>query len=253
MGGILNPNSKVMQEISRATDCLIVKILFIIFSIPIITVGAAFTAQYYVIMKMARGEDPSVIKDFWKSFKENFKQSTVIWIINLLFLIFLTADWIIILRKDFSLTVGKALFAVFTLFVIVGFLCMYAFIARFSATNMMAIRAGFLMAFLKFPALVLMLIFMISPYFVGVWYFKYLPIIWVVMKLVEVLFSGKVLVSTFAKVEKGTLNKSEDTDAKENSEEEDSDSEEKDPVEAKHDPEEEADSDDKKSSEDKND
>ncbi|MCR5208739.1 MAG: YesL family protein [Lachnospiraceae bacterium] len=209
MGGILNPNSKVMQEISKATDCIIVKFLFIIFSLPVVTAGAAFTAQYYVIMKIARGEDPVVFKSFWKSFKDNFKQSTVIWIINLLFIIFLGADWIIILRKDMNLTVGKILFAVFTLFIIIGFLCMYAFIARFTSSNMMVIRAGFLMAFLKFPAMVLMLIFMISPYVVGVWYIKYLPIIWVVMKLVEVLYSGKVFVSTFAKVEKGTIDKSE--------------------------------------------
>ena len=89
MGGILNPNSKVMQEISKAADCLIVKFLFIIFSIPVFTVGAAFTAQYYVVMKIARGEDPVVIKSFWKSFKENFKQSTVIWVINLLFILFI--------------------------------------------------------------------------------------------------------------------------------------------------------------------
>ena len=162
-------------------------------------------------MKIARGEDPVVIKSFWKSFKENFKQSTIIWVINLFFIAFLGADWIIILRKDMSFTWGKVAFAVFTLFVMIGFLCMYAFIARFTSSNMMVIRAGFLMAFLKFPAVLLMLVFMISPYIVGVWYLRYLPIIWVVMKLVEELYSGSMFVKTFAKVENGTLNKSEET------------------------------------------
>jgi uncharacterized membrane protein YesL len=63
---------------------MVTNFLWIIFSIPIFTIGASTTASYYVMGKLLRGESSGVIKDFWKSFKMNFKQSTIVWLILLL-------------------------------------------------------------------------------------------------------------------------------------------------------------------------
>ncbi len=59
-------------------------ILWIICSIPVVTAGASTTAMYYVTLKLARDEDGYTIRSFFKSFKENFKQATAIWLIFLL-------------------------------------------------------------------------------------------------------------------------------------------------------------------------
>lgn len=58
--------------------------LWFIFSIPIITIGASTTALFYVVGKIIRGENYQLYKGFWKSFRINFKQATIIWIIILL-------------------------------------------------------------------------------------------------------------------------------------------------------------------------
>ena len=46
----------------------------------------------YVTLKMARNDDGYTIRSFFKSFKENFKQSTIIWLLLLLAGIILGID-----------------------------------------------------------------------------------------------------------------------------------------------------------------
>lgn len=57
-------------------------ILCIVCSIPLFTIGASVTAMYYVTLKMARDEECYITKEFFRSFKQNFRQSTIIWLIS---------------------------------------------------------------------------------------------------------------------------------------------------------------------------
>lgn len=78
MGGFLNYDSPLLSGLGKLTDLVILNLLTLLFCIPIVTIGASLTACHYVALKIRRGEG-YVIRNFWKSFKENFKQSTVIW------------------------------------------------------------------------------------------------------------------------------------------------------------------------------
>lgn len=64
-------------------DIFLLSFLWIIFSIPLLTIGASTTAVYYVCTKKAAGSDSYVLKGFLKSFKDNFIISTVVFIILL--------------------------------------------------------------------------------------------------------------------------------------------------------------------------
>jgi len=75
----------IMRVLSKISDLLILNIITIICCIPIITAGAAFTAMHYCCLKLVRGKETSMTQDFFHSFKDNFKQSTIIWLIFLLF------------------------------------------------------------------------------------------------------------------------------------------------------------------------
>ena len=70
----------IMSFLSRVADILMLNVLTLIFSIPLITIGAATTAAHYTALKMRR-EEGHVWSSFWKSFKENLGQSTGIWLI----------------------------------------------------------------------------------------------------------------------------------------------------------------------------
>lgn len=80
MGGIFNYDSPLMSGLGKIADLIILNLLTLLFCIPIVTIGASLTACNYVALKIRRGEG-YVVRNFWKSFKENLGQSTVIWLI----------------------------------------------------------------------------------------------------------------------------------------------------------------------------
>ncbi|MDR1547333.1 MAG: YesL family protein [Hungatella sp.] len=81
--GFFNYDNPVWRFIGKFGDLIILNILWLVCSIPIFTIGASTTAVYYVTLKLARDDDGYTIRSFFKSFKENFKQSTAIWLILL--------------------------------------------------------------------------------------------------------------------------------------------------------------------------
>ena len=76
----LDYDSPIMSWLSRIYDVMILNFLTLLFCIPVITIGAATTAAHYTSLKLRRNEG-QVFRCFWKSFRENFKQSTVVWIV----------------------------------------------------------------------------------------------------------------------------------------------------------------------------
>lgn len=81
--GLFNYDNPVWRFIGKLGDLILLNILWVVCSLPIFTVGASTTAMYYVTLKLARDEDDSTIKSFFRSFKDNFKQATAIWLIAL--------------------------------------------------------------------------------------------------------------------------------------------------------------------------
>lgn len=66
---------------TEIADAMILTLYWIVCSLPIITVGASTTAVFYVYGKKIRDEDSYITRDFFRSFKENFKQSIPITLI----------------------------------------------------------------------------------------------------------------------------------------------------------------------------
>ena len=95
MGKLFNLDSPVMSGLSKMADLIWLNILAFICCIPIITIGASMTALNYVALKLVRNEEGYITKSFFKSFKENFKQATIIWLIMLLVAAIVIGDFVI--------------------------------------------------------------------------------------------------------------------------------------------------------------
>ncbi len=80
---IFNYDNPVWRFIGKFFDVMVLNILWTVCSIPVFTMGASTTAVYYVTLKLVRDEEGPVTRSFFKSFKENFKQATLIWLVLL--------------------------------------------------------------------------------------------------------------------------------------------------------------------------
>lgn len=65
----------------RLFDGLALGLLWILFSLPVITIGAATSALYYTANKVIKQDRGYLFREFWKAFRMNFKQATLLWIV----------------------------------------------------------------------------------------------------------------------------------------------------------------------------
>ncbi|NCB93939.1 MAG: DUF624 domain-containing protein [Clostridia bacterium] len=77
--GIFSIDSPLMRALNFVANLVILHFVWLLYSLPIVTIGASTTALYYSCMKLIRTDENYVYKNFRKSFKENLKQSTIIW------------------------------------------------------------------------------------------------------------------------------------------------------------------------------
>ena len=71
----------LFRFLDRLWDLIVLNVLFIITCIPLFTVGAAISALYTVTMKGVRKEDSYIVRSYLSAFKENFKKSTILWLL----------------------------------------------------------------------------------------------------------------------------------------------------------------------------
>lgn len=82
MSNLLSIDGPLYKASTIIYNLLVLNFLWVLFSIPLFTIGASTTALFYVTGKIIRRENyQSILHAFWKSFKLNFKQATTIWLI----------------------------------------------------------------------------------------------------------------------------------------------------------------------------
>ncbi|WP_182169927.1 DUF624 domain-containing protein [Flaviflexus equikiangi] len=91
MAGWLAPDSKFYNGLVSVTDTIIVNVLLLIFSLPVVTAGAALAGAHAALLKQVREEGSSPAKAFWTGFRTSFARATIVWL--LILLAFLVSAW----------------------------------------------------------------------------------------------------------------------------------------------------------------
>ena len=164
MGKIFDMDSPVMRFLSRMADLMILNLLVTICCIPIFTIGAAFTAMHYVMLKLVRKEEGYIIKDFFKSFKVNFKQATVIWLIMLVFVFIFIGDYFIVNYSGIAFPRGMAvvLLAV-AILLFVASTYIFPVLSHFDNTIRNTIKNGCIMSIMAAPKAILIALLTVAP------------------------------------------------------------------------------------------
>ncbi|MBR4655051.1 MAG: YesL family protein [Oscillospiraceae bacterium] len=148
----LSYDSKFSQVMIRVCYACWLNLIWFVCSIPIVTVGASTTALYYVMLKLARGEEGNVTSMFFRSFKENFKQATVLWLIMLAAGIFLGLDGYILvnLRRTAAgplavfWTILLAVVIAAAVFYVIVLIYLFPLVASVRNTNRAMLKNSFL-------------------------------------------------------------------------------------------------------------
>lgn len=164
--GIFNLDSKFMHYANKFADLMFLNILTLICCIPIITIGASITAMHNVLLKIYRDEESYIAKAFFKSFKENLKQSTAIWLIYLVLILVLVLDFFYI--RDYNLDMPKFFqYALYIVAIIGAFSFSWVFIlqSRYENKVVHTIRNSFIVGISHFFYSIMMIILAAIPIF----------------------------------------------------------------------------------------
>lgn len=146
MKNFFSPESRLNRTLSVTGDLMLLNVLFIVFSIPLFTVGASAAALYTVALKIEKKEEPPVRKMFIAAFKENFLKATAIW------LILLAAGFLVWTGWSILMTYAKAFpFFIFLIYGLIGFFVLmtagwvFAVLAKFENTVFRTIKTAFIL------------------------------------------------------------------------------------------------------------
>lgn len=84
MKSLFNLDSPVMQFLTGLADLMILNLLYLIFCIPIVTIGAATTALYRVMLNHEKDETANPARQFWRAFRANLKPAITLFLIMLI-------------------------------------------------------------------------------------------------------------------------------------------------------------------------
>ena len=79
----LSYDSPLMSILRRLIDYFLISLLWVIASVPVITGGAAFVAALQTIRTSIQKDEGHVFSTFWEQFRAEFKQATVLWLLQL--------------------------------------------------------------------------------------------------------------------------------------------------------------------------
>ena len=173
---IFGPNGIIMRFCEKVKQLMCLGILTLIFCIPVVTIGAAWTALNYVSLKIVRGEEGYIVRDFWKSFKSNFKQSTIMWMIFVGVGGFFAWELYIMNQLGDEIAFGIRAVILIAIAVIVV-VAVNAFIlqAKFVNTIKGTVKSAVLLSITKLPRTLLMIILYLLPGAIGGYLYELLP------------------------------------------------------------------------------
>lgn len=203
---IFSSNSLLGRFLNLIADIFILNILWVLCSLPIITIGASTTALYYAIMKRQRKDEGYITRNFFSSFKENFKQSTIIWLLLVIIGFILELD----LRIGVSISspLGKLMiFSSILIMIPYSFILIYIFPiqAKFVNPIFVNIRNALLIAVAHFGYTVLNIFFVITFIFLALRSTMFLGIVILFGFSLYAFISGNIYIMIFRKYLKDEL------------------------------------------------
>ena len=150
LSSLLDNDSRFGRAMTRLGIIIGANLMFVLFSMPVVTIGAGITALYHVMFKTLRGDgELNPFKEFWAGFKSNFRQSTIAWIVILALALIGNID--LQICRQAGGVVGMLRYPIYAMGVVLLILALYLFpaIAAFEDTLPHLIRDGFFFAMRK--------------------------------------------------------------------------------------------------------
>lgn len=154
---LLDPDSPIMSFLARVADLVILNVLWLLCCLPVVTAGASTTAMYHVVRHLQEESISSVTRDFFRSFKSDFRQATPVYLLLLIPTAAVVMNaWILSAQSSDVVPVYvRAIWMVSALLLTFVVSFVYPVMAYFDDTVWKTLRTAAVLAVAKLPRTVL--------------------------------------------------------------------------------------------------
>lgn len=151
----INPDNSILNGLARAFDVILTTVLFCVCCLPVVTAGASAAAMYATMIAVENDSCSGVIRHFFGAFRDNFRQATILWLLDALVGLVVLGD--ILVCWGFDMEAGAALSVMQGLTVfctaLYAAVSIYVFsgIATYHVTWKQAITNGLILTMRKLP------------------------------------------------------------------------------------------------------
>lgn len=177
MGSFFNFDSPFFQFMNKIANMIIITILWIIGSIPVVTIGTSTAAMYYATVKVSRRETGYITKEFFRAYKMNLKNGIILSLGLLAVAGILTLDRLYVHNTE--TTQGGILIIVYNFMIIACIsVVMYLFpnMSRFTMSKKDLIKLSFFMAVKHLPTTICLVVIFVASV-IGIYIMPVLVII----------------------------------------------------------------------------
>ena len=154
---LLDPDSPIMSFLARVADLVILNVLWLLCCLPVVTAGASTTAMCHVVRHLQEESISSVTRDFFRSFKSDFRQATPVYLLLLIPTAAVVMNaWILSAQSSDVVPVYvRAIWMVSALMLTFVVSFVYPVMAYFDDTVWKTLRTAAVLAVAKLPRTVL--------------------------------------------------------------------------------------------------
>lgn len=161
MKEFMRMDGPLMRFLDRLADMIGVSLLWLLCSLPLVTLGASTAGLYTVALQEA---DSGVVKPFFKGFKSSFKKATVAELIFLTLGIALAFDLRILGGVDAGwVQIPKILTWIVVVLLLIVLVYTFPLLAEFEQTLSQTLKNALLLGLSNLPATVLLLLLHVLP------------------------------------------------------------------------------------------
>lgn len=191
--GFLSPDSKFMRAMSRLGDLMVLNLIFLASCVPIFTVGAACAALYTVCFRFDTKAEGPVLKGYFRAFRENFRQATVLWLILLFCGAAAAFDARLLLNMPGSLRYLSLVFVLLLLVVLLTASMVFPLLSQFQNGNRNSLKNALALSLGYLPRSLLLTAMTLFPFFLlwrNLLLFLYLGFLWVALYFSAAAYLG---------------------------------------------------------------
>lgn len=165
MSSFFNLDNGVFSFLGKLCDIIFLSVIWVVFCIPVITIGPANTALYYATVKVIRRERGYLFREFFKAFRLNFKRGAIIGIGLTIISAVLALDIFFMRASTANASLNSILFGIYLTLVIFMFcvsLYIFPVLSRFNMTVKQLVKASSFMAIRHLLSTIMMLIIQVA-------------------------------------------------------------------------------------------